>query len=283
MGDLIWAAGDARCRGFLIGGTAGRTTLFGEGLQHQDGHSHLFASAYPTVRPYEPSFAYEIPAIVLDGMRRMYQEGETAMYYITIQNENHEMPSMPEGASVEDICRGLYHYASRDAGEDAPRVQLFGSGTIMFEVLRAQEILAEQYEVASDVWSATSYCKLRRDALEAERWSRLHPDESPRQSYLEETLADVEGPFMAASDWVRGVPEQIDRWVPGGLTALGTDGFGRSDAASDLRRFFEVDAESIVLTALHRLALEDRFDREALSQAIEDLNIDPDKPVPWKS
>lgn len=219
VGDLIWAAGDSRCRGFLIGGTAGRTTLTGEGLQHQDGHSHLFASTYPTVRPYEPSFAYEVAVIVLDGIRRMYHDGEIAMYYITIQNENQPMPSMPEGIKAEDICRGLYRYASRDAGEESPRVQLLGSGSIMFEVLRAQEILAEQYDVASDVWSATSYCSLRRDALEAERWSRLHPGKSPRRSYLEETLGDVEGPFIAASDWVRAVPEQIDRWIPGGLTA----------------------------------------------------------------
>ncbi|HEX3871177.1 MAG TPA: pyruvate dehydrogenase (acetyl-transferring), homodimeric type, partial [Pirellulales bacterium] len=223
IGDLIWAAMDMRCKGFLLGGTAGRTTLNGEGLQHQDGHSHLIATAFPSIRTYDPAYAYETAVIVMHGMREMYEEGLEAMYYVTLHNENYRMPAMPEGCD-EGIVRGMYRVGTVDAGSKSARVQLFGSGAILREALRAQEILASKFQVSSDAWSVTSYKELRRDAQAAERWNMLHPAEKPRKSYLETVLEGVEGPFIASSDNVRLVAEQIDPWVPGGLFALGTDG-----------------------------------------------------------
>jgi pyruvate dehydrogenase E1 component len=284
IGDLIWAAADMRCKGFLMGGTAGRTTLAGEGLQHQDGQSHLFASAYPTVRCYDPAYAYEIAILLHDGMRRMYQDREACMYYITIENENYVMPAIPDGEHVRDgIVKGMYRFRSTDVGSQKPRVQLLGSGAILNEALRAQDILAEKYDVSSDVWSVTSYKQLRRDAMDAERWNLLHPLEKPRRSYLETTLDGVSGPFIAASDYVKLVAEQIAPWVPGGLYTLGTDGFGRSEARKPLRRFFEVDAECITVAALQQLAKQGIRTTEQVAAAIKDLDIDPEKPNPIAS
>ncbi|MBI1902854.1 MAG: pyruvate dehydrogenase (acetyl-transferring), homodimeric type [Planctomycetia bacterium] len=282
IGDLIWAACDSRARGFLLGATAGRTTLNGEGLQHQDGHSLLFASAYPTVRPYDPAYAYETTVIILDGLKRMYQDGEDAIYYITLENDPYPHPPMPSGAE-EGIVRGMYKLKSAEAGASAPRVQLLGSGAILRSVLRAQEILAEKYGVSSDVWSVTSYTQLRRDALACRRWNMLHSDQPPRRSYLETIVDGAAGPFVAASDYVRQVPEQIAPFVPGGVFALGTDGFGRSDLRPALRRFFEVDAESVAVAALHRLSQLGKFDAARVAAAVCELGIDPGKPNPMTS
>ncbi len=282
IGDLIWAAADMRVKGFLIGGTAGRTTLNGEGLQHQDGHSHLIASTIPTLRCYDPAYAYELAVIVQDGIRRMYQEREDTFYYITVHNENYAMPPMPQG--IEDgILRGMYRCRAGEAKKGRPRAQIFGSGAILREALRAQEILAEKFDVAADVWSVTSYKELRREALEAERWNLLHPDAPPREPYVKTLLQNEPGPFIAASDFVRNVPEQIDRWVPGGVYVLGTDGFGRSDSRSALRRFFEVDAECIAIATLHQLAARNEFPRTKLKGAVAALGIDPEKVSPLRS
>jgi len=281
IGDLIWAAGDMRARGFMFGGTAGRTTLNGEGLQHQDGNSHLFAIAYPTVRAYDPAFVYESTVIILDGMKQMFEFGEDAIYYITIHNENYEMPKMPEGVE-EGIIRGMYKLSTVNAPaiKDKLYVQLFGSGAILRSVQQAQRLLAEKFGVGSTVWSVTSYKELRLSAQACRRWNMLHPNQRPRVSYIEQQLKGVEGPFIAASDNVRAVAEQIDPWVPGGLCALGTDGFGRSETRANLRRHFEVDAQSIAIAALYRLAEQGKFDRARLAAAIEDLGINPEKPDP---
>jgi pyruvate dehydrogenase E1 component len=279
IGDLIWAACDQRVRGFMLGATAGRTSLAGEGLQHQDGQSHLFALAYPSVKAYDPAFAYETTVIVMDGLKRMYQEQEDWIYYITLTNDNYQMPAMPKGVE-EGIVRGIYKFSSRDSGESKLHVQLFGSGAILNEVIRAEKILAEKYSVASTVWSVTSYKELWRDAQACEHWNMLHPAEPPRTSYLEQTLAGLAGPFIAASDNVRGVPQMVDPWIPGGLYVLGTDGFGRSEDRAPLRRHFEVDAESIVIATLYRLAQVGRMDRQVVAQAIQDLGLDPEKPNP---
>jgi pyruvate dehydrogenase E1 component len=276
IGDLVWAAADARAKGFMLGGTAGRTTLNGEGLQHEDGHSHLFSMAYPTVRSYDPCYAYETAVIVMEGMRRMYEEGDNVIYYMTLYNENYKMPAMPAGVE-EGIVRGIYKLAKVDAGAKAPLVHLFGSGTILREALRAQQILAERYKVSSQAWSVTSYTELRRDAQACDRWNMLHPGERPMQSYLEQILAGEQGPFIASSDYIRAISEQISPWVPGGLTALGTDGLGRSETREHLRRHFEVDAECITLAALRQLAKRKQFDEKQLPQAIKDLGIDPHK------
>jgi pyruvate dehydrogenase E1 component len=276
IGDFIWAAADARAKGFLLGGTAGRTTLNGEGLQHQDGHSLLFSMAFPTVRSYDPTYSYEIAIIVIDGLRRMYQEGEDAMYYITLENENYPMPAMPPGVE-EGVIKGMYKLSTVDAGPNSPKVQLLGSGAILREALRAQKILAEKYNVSSSAWSVTSYRELRREAQACERWNLLHPTEKPRTSYLEDLLVNEKGPFIASSDYVRAVSEQISPWVPGGLYALGTDGLGRSDLRPRLRRHFEVDAEMIVITSLRQLAREGKFTLEQVAQAIKDLGIDTEK------
>ena len=278
IGDLMWLAGDIRAKGFLCGATYGRTTLNGEGLQHQDGHSVLAASTIPTLYTYDAAFGYEVATIVADGLRRMYGEGEEVFYYLTLYNEKYPMPAMPEGVT-EGILKGLYKF--RAAPERTPlRAQIFGSGPIINEALKAQTILAEKYGVSADVWSATNYKWLRNDALNTQRWNLLHPLETPRQSYVETILAGETGPFLAVSDNMKIVPDQIAPWVPGGLTTLGTDGFGRSDTRAHLRRFFEVDAEMITLATLHALVRKGSLDRSVVAQAMRDMKIDPEKSHP---
>ena len=279
IGDLIWAAGDMRCRGFLMGGTAGRTTLAGEGLQHQDGNSHLTAMAFPNLQAYDPCYAYEMAVIVLDGMRRMYYEEEDVFYYITLMNETYQMPILPLG-TTEGICRGMYRLSQRDLGPGKPKVQLFGSGAILRESLRAQDILQEHFGVSSDVYSVTSYKALYQDARAAQRWNRLHPDETPRVPYVRQVLEGQAGPIVAASDYVSAVALSLAPWLPPEYTVLGTDGFGRSEARGELRRFFEVDAENIVLAALGALVGREEFPRSQVAAAIKKLGLDPDKPNP---
>ena len=278
IGDLIWLAADIRAKGFLLGATAGRTTLNGEGLQHQDGHSQLLASTIPTLMAYDPAFAYEIAVIIADGMRRMYSEGEDIFYYLTLYNENYPMPPMPSGAE-EGILKGLYKFKSGPNGKKH-KAQIFGSGPLLIEALRAQEILASDYDVSADVWSATSYKLLRTDALRARRWNLLHPTAAPKKSYLETLLEKEDGVFVAVSDYMKIVPEQIAPWVPGGLMTLGTDGFGRSDTRENLRRFFEVDAEMTVIASLYALAQKGKLAGGLVAKAIKDLNVDPEKAFP---
>ncbi|MBD3267485.1 pyruvate dehydrogenase (acetyl-transferring), homodimeric type [bacterium] len=274
VGDLIWLAGDAQAKGFLFGATAGRTTLSGEGLQHQDGHSHLMASSVPNLMAYDPAFAYEIAVLVQDGIRRMYQNNENIFYYITLYNENYPQPKMPHG--VEDgIKRGLYKFKKAFKGKK--KAHIFGSGPMMNEALHAQEILGERFDVAADVWSATSYKLLRTDALKTQRWNMLHPEAKPRRSYLETILGNEEGVFIAVSDNMKLVPDQIAPWVPGGLLSLGTDGFGRSDTRPNLRRFFEIDAEMVVLAVLYQLARQGKIEKKEMSRAIDELGIDSEK------
>ena len=276
VGDLIWAAADMRAKGFLIGGTAGRTTLNGEGLQHQDGHSLLNAIAFPTVRAYDPAFAYETTVIVMDGLKRLYQDGETAIYYIMVENENYEMPAIPPGVE-EGIIQGIYKFQSKDVPNARARVQLFGSGAILRMALLAQELLADRYQIASDVWSVTSYTQLRRDCQSCERWNMLHPDQPAKTSYLEKVLSGVKGPFIAASDYVRALPEQLLRYIPGDYFVLGTDGMGRSETRETLRRHFEVDAESITIATLYRLSKAGVVSTAELNQALNDLGYNRDK------
>ncbi|MCC6126950.1 MAG: pyruvate dehydrogenase (acetyl-transferring), homodimeric type [Pirellulales bacterium] len=277
IGDLLWAAGDMRCRGFVMGGTAGRTTLAGEGLQHQDGNSHLFALAYPNIRAYDPCYAYEMSVIVLDGLRRMYYESQDLFYYITLMNENYEMPILPIG-STEGICRGIYKLSERDLGRKKPKINLFGSGAILRESLRAQDLLEKHFGVSSDVYSVTSYKSLYDDGRDVERWNRLHPAETPRKAYVEQVLEGESSPVVAASDYVTAVPLSIAPWVGSRYRVLGTDGFGRSEARAELRRFFEVDAENIALAALCELAHLGKYPQEKMPAAIETLGLDPDKP-----
>jgi pyruvate dehydrogenase E1 component len=281
IGDLVWAAADMRTRGFLVGGTAGRTTLAGEGLQHQDGHSHVLALTVPNCLAYDPAFAYEIAIIIQDGIRRMYGDGESVFYYITVTNEPLPMPEMPQGEGVrEGILNGMYRFRPTQKQDAKVRAQLFGSGTIMFEVLKAQKILEEKYNVGADVWSVTSYKQLYRDANDVERWNLLHPGQSPRIPYVTRLLKDHPGPYIAASDYMKVLPESISQWVPGRLIALGTDGFGRSENRASLRDFFEVDAKHIVLATLNALARDNKVPVETVQQAVKDLGINPDKPNP---
>ncbi|MGH7817031.1 MAG: transketolase-like TK C-terminal-containing protein, partial [Candidatus Binatia bacterium] len=279
IGDLIWAAADSKAKGFLLGATAGRTTLNGEGLQHQDGHSHLLASTIPTLLTYDAAFGYEIAVIIKDGLRRMYAEGEEYFYYLTLYNESYPMPAMPAGAE-DGILKGLYKVRPATKGKKY-QAHIFGSGPILREALRAQEILAEQFDVGADVWSATSYKLLRGGALKAKRWNMLHPSAAPKQSYLESVLEHEEGVFVAVSDYMKMVADQIAPWVPGGLTTLGTDGFGRSDTRANLRRFFEVDAESTAIATLYALHQKEAFPAQVVDEAIKKLGIDPDKPFPF--
>ncbi|WP_405233650.1 pyruvate dehydrogenase (acetyl-transferring), homodimeric type [Lentisalinibacter salinarum] len=277
IGDFIWAGGDMQSRGFLMGGTAGRTTLAGEGLQHQDGHSLVLSSTVPNCLSYDPTYAYELAVIIQDGLRRMLHEQENVFYYITCMNENYVHPPMPKG--VEDgILKGLY--LLKIGGRGKVRVQLMGAGTILREVIAAAELLEEDYSIPADIWSATSFNQLRRDCLEVERWNQLHPAEEPRRSYLDQCLADKDGPFIAATDYMKIVPDQIQRWVPGQYVTLGTDGYGRSDRRSALRQHFEVDRRYIAVTALKALADEGALDMETVSDAIRRYDIDPDKPDP---
>lgn len=279
VADLIWAAGDMRCRGFLLGGTAGRTTLNGEGLQHQDGHSHILTSTVPNLLSYDPAFAFEIAAIVRDGIRRMYQEGESILYYLTLGNENYPQPPEPEH-DHEGVLKGLYKYKHSELKNDKLRVNLFGSGSILNCVLEAQTMLAEKYGVAANVWSATSYKELRFDALRCERWNLLHPAEQPRVPYIRQCLIDGVDVTVAASDYMKAWPDMIRPWVTGKMITLGTDGFGRSDSRVALRDFFEVDARYITLAALTGLAEHGRLDKAVVIQAIQDLEINPEKAEP---
>ena len=280
IGDLIWAAADCRAKGFMLGGTAGRTTLNGEGLQHQDGHSLLNAIAFPTVKAYDPAYAYEVAIIVLDGLKRMYEDGENGIWYITLENENYAMPPMPEG-NEEGIIRGMYKFNSQPVENAKGHVQLFGSGAIMRSVLEAQQTLAQKYGVGSDVWSVTSYNELARDAQSAQRWNMLNPAESPRVSYVERALEGQQGPFIAASDYVQALPEQIRPFVPGDFFVLGTDGMGRSETRENLRRHFEVDAECITLAALYRLGKSGTIPMDNVAKAVGELQIDPEKVDPY--
>ncbi|MGA2273514.1 MAG: pyruvate dehydrogenase (acetyl-transferring), homodimeric type [Bryobacteraceae bacterium] len=281
VGDLVWAFGDARGKGFLCGGTAGRTTLAGEGLQHQDGHSLVLASTVPTCAAYDPAYAYEIAIIVQDGIRRMYQSQEDRFYYLTLYNENYPMPAMPEGLNPAGVLKGIYRLQAAPDGK--AMVQLFGSGPILNEAVRAQEILDRQYGVAADVWSVTSYNELRRDALAAERWNRLHPDQALRVPYIVEALQGAEGPIVAATDYMKVVADQVAPWLPGRMETLGTDGFGRSDNREHLRRHFEVNAESIAAAALSRLARDGRFDMEKAKAAFGELGVDTEKMDPSRA
>ncbi len=285
VGDMIWAFADSRGKGFLMGGTAGRTTMLGEGLQHQDGHSHLLASTVPTCRSYDPAYVYELAVILEDGIRRMYGDGEDCFYYITMYNEDYPMPAMPEGEQVrEGIVRGMYRYRAAATGNGEKSgskkkaggqvAQLLGSGPILNEVLRAQEMLAERYGVVADVWSVTSWNELRRDALEAERWNRLHPAEPERRPYLLTALGEAKGPVVAASDYMKTLPDQLAPWLGGRLLTLGTDGFGRSDNREHLRRHFEVNAESIAAATLSKLAREGAFDKARAQAAFAELGVE---------
>jgi pyruvate dehydrogenase E1 component len=282
VGDLVWAFGDSRGRGFLMGATAGRTTLNGEGLQHEDGHSHVLFSTVPNCITYDPAYAYELAVIIQDGLRRMYAEDEDVFYYITICNENYAQPPMPGGEGViEGILKGIYRVSASANGP--ARVQLWGSGTILNEALRAQKLLWERFQVPADVWSVTSYNRLRAEALEVERWNRLHPAATPRKPYLQQVMEATEGPIVAASDYMKVLADQLAPWLAGRLVSLGTDGFGRSDSRPYLRRFFEVDAESIAAAALERLARWGEIAPETAQKAIVELGIDPEKPYAVKS
>ncbi|HEV8653625.1 MAG TPA: pyruvate dehydrogenase (acetyl-transferring), homodimeric type [Actinomycetes bacterium] len=275
-GDEIWSAADQRCRGFLIGATAGRTTLNGEGLQHQDGHSLLIATTNPACVAYDPSFAFEIPVIVEDALRRMYgDKPEDVFYYLTVYNEPFVQPPMPEGLDEDLILQGLYRYAPAD-GEHASRAHVAASGSAMPLALKAQELLASEFDVAADVWSAPGWQRLRSEALACEQWSRLHPTEEPRVPLVTRTFEDEEGPIVAVTDWMKAVPDQISRWVPGPYAILGTDGFGRSDTRPALRRHFRIDPENIAVAVLYELALSGRVERETVAKAIKRFEIDPE-------
>jgi pyruvate dehydrogenase E1 component len=277
---MIWAFADSRGKGFLMGGTAGRTTMLGEGLQHQDGHSVVLASTVPTCATYDPAYVYELATILQDGLRRMYQDGEDLFYYITMYNEDYGMPEMPQGAR-EGILRGIYRV--RPAANGKAVAQLFGSGPILNEAIRAQGILADKYGVATDVWSVTSYNELRRDALAVERWNRLHPAQPAKQPYVLSALGEAQGPIIAASDYMKVVPDQLAPWLPDRLVSLGTDGFGRSDNREYLRRHFEVNAEFIVATTLSRLARDGKFDAQHAEQAFAELGIDTERRDPARA
>jgi pyruvate dehydrogenase E1 component len=279
VGDLIWAGSDQRMRGFLLGATSGRTTLNGEGLQHEDGNSHTYAMPYPTCQAYDPAFAYELAVIIEDGIKRMYGDQETIFYYLTLMNEQYGHPPMPDGVR-DGILKGLYLAKPTSKPEAKLRAQLFGSGTILIEALKAQKMLEEQYNVGADVWSVTSYLNLYRDGHACERWNRLHPADKPRVPFVTQALAKAPGVLVAASDYVKGLPDSIDRWLPRRIHSLGTDGFGRSDTRAALREFFEVDARFITLAALHGLMQENRIGPEVVQQAIKDLGIDAEKRDP---
>ncbi len=282
VGDLIWAAGDSRARGFLLGGTAGRTTLNGEGLQHEDGHSHLSAATIPNCVSYDPTFAYELAVIIQDGMRRMHQEQEDVFYYLTVMNENYAHPAMPQGVEA-GILRGMYLFRGQkteDRGQKKPTVQLLGSGTILREVIAAAELLEKDFGVAVDIWSVTSFNELRREGLDCERWNMLHPESPRRVSYVEQNLAAQPGPVIAATDYIKSYADQIRPYIAGRYKVLGTDGFGRSDTRKKLRHFFEVDRYYVAVAALKALADEGTIDAKQVSKAIRLYKINPDKPNP---
>ncbi|MBV8296369.1 MAG: pyruvate dehydrogenase (acetyl-transferring), homodimeric type, partial [Acidimicrobiia bacterium] len=286
VGDLIWAFGDIRGRGFLLGATAGRTTLTGEGLQHADGHSQVLASTVPNVQAYDPAFAYEVAEIVKAGLRRMYgDDPEDVFYYLTLYNEPYQQPPMPESATAdsaataEGIVRGAYKFADAPEGKRSRATILF-SGSAQGAARQAQQLLAEHHDVGAELWSVTSYKALREDALSAERWNRLHPTEQPKTPYVTEVLANAEGPFVAVTDFMKTVPDQVARWVPGTFIPLGTDGFGRSDTRAALRRHFETDAPNVVVAVLQALAQSGEGKQEAVADAIARYELDPEAPDP---
>ena len=281
VGDLIWAAADSRTRGFLLGGTAGRTTLAGEGLQHQDGNSHVFSLCYPNVVSYDPAYAFELAVIIQDGIRRMYKEQEHIFYYITVMNEQYEMPAMPDGAR-DGIVKGMYRFRAAENGKARFKANLLGSGAILNEVLAAQKML-EKYDVAADVWSVTSYQELYRDGHACDRWNMLHPGETPRVPYVTQCFKDAPGVFVAASDYLKVLPDSIDQWMPRRMRSLGTDGFGRSEDRKSLRQHFEVDARFVTLATLAELAEAGQLDRKVVAQALKDLDVSPDKREPARS
>ncbi|MGH8010948.1 MAG: transketolase-like TK C-terminal-containing protein, partial [Candidatus Binataceae bacterium] len=280
VGDLAWAAGDSRCRGFLLGGTSGRTTLNGEGLQHADGHSHILASTIPNCISYDPTFSYEVAVIIHDGLRRMLKEQEDVFFYITLTNENYAHPPMPEGVS-EKILQGMYLFQSTADGK-GPHVQLMGSGAILREVIAAAELLKNDFGVSSDVWSVPSFTELRRDGLEVDRWNMLHPTAKQRQSYVESCLANRPGPVIASTDYIKAFADQIRPYVPRRYRVLGTDGFGRSDYRARLRNFFEIDRHYVTIAALKSLAEEKQIPASTVDAAINKYEIDPEKPSPVK-
>jgi pyruvate dehydrogenase E1 component len=301
IGDLIWAAADSRSRGFLLGATAGRTTLSGEGLQHEDGSSHLLFSTVPNCVAYDPAFGYELTVILQDGMRRMLEEQEDVFYYVTVMNENYAHPAIPQGAR-EGIIKGMYRLEARGERREAAEApgtsshsahptasslsplascQLLGSGTILREVIAAADLLQQDWNVAADVWSVTSFTELRREGIEIDRWNRLHPDEAPRQTWVERCLAPTQGPVVAATDYMRTVGDMIRNWVPRRYMVLGTDGFGRSDTRAALRSFFEVDRHHVTVAALKALADEGTLDRGVVKQALQRYAIDTASANPW--
>jgi pyruvate dehydrogenase E1 component len=280
VGDLAWAAGDMRARGFLLGGTAGRTTLNGEGLQHEDGHSHVLASTIPNCLAYDPTYAYELAVIIQDGLRRMCAEQEDIFYYITVMNENYAHPAMPEGAE-QGILKGMYLLSEGRAKKGEPRVQLLGSGTILREVIAGAELLAQDFGVVADIWSVTSFNQLRRDGLDAQRWNLLHPEQEPRLSHVEQCLRDHPGPVVAATDYMKIYAEQVRAFLPThNYITLGTDGFGRSDTRRQLRRFFEVDRHYVAVAALKALADAEAVPQSKVTEAIGKYGIRADKPNP---
>jgi pyruvate dehydrogenase E1 component len=278
VGDLVWAAGDSRTRGFLLGGTSGRTTLNGEGLQHEDGHSHVLFSVVPNCRAYDPAFAYEVAVIVREGLRRMCAEQEDVFYYLTLLNENYHHPAMPDG-SEEGILRGM-HRIREAGGAKRPQVRLLGSGAILREVLEAATLLDADFGVAAEVWSVTSFTELRREGVECDRWNLLHPEDGPRRPYVSDCLGDSEAPVVAATDYIRTLPDGIRQWVPGPYRVLGTDGFGRSDFRRSLRRFFEVDRHHVALAALRELADAGVVAPAVVTDALRRFEIDPESPMP---
>ena len=281
VGDLAWAAGDMRARGFLLGGTAGRTTLNGEGLQHEDGHSHVLASAIPNCVSYDPTFAYELAVIIQDGLRRMYQEQEDVYYYVTVMNENYAHPAMPEGVE-KGILRGMYLLSEGKTKKNQLKVQLLGSGTILREVIAGAALLEKDFGISADIWSVTSFNELRRDGIETARWNLLHPEAEPRLSYVGQCLKDRAGPVIAASDYMKVFADQIRGFLPqpAHYSVLGTDGFGRSDTRRALRRFFEVDRHYVAVAALKALADQEALPRKKVTEAIQKYGVDPEKPNP---
>lgn len=280
VGDLIWLAGDARAKGFLVGGTAGRTTLAGEGLQHQDGHSHLLAYKLPTLHAYDPAFAFELAVIVREGLKRMYENGEEIIYYLTVMNEPYAQPPMPKGVDEEGILKGLYKYKKSKMKDARAKAHLLGSGSILNEALKAQELLESEYDVSADVWSATSYKELYLDAVDTERWNMFNHDQKHRVPYVQRILGKEDGVFVSASDYLKMLPSAIARWVPGPYTILGTDGYGRSESRESLRDFFEVDHRYIALAALHTLAHQGKIKNEVVPKAMKKMDIDPRKANP---
>ena len=282
IGDLAWAAGDMRARGFLLGGTAGRTTLNGEGLQHEDGHSHLLAATIPNCVSYDPTFSYEVAVIIQDGLRRMMKDQEDVYYYITLMNENYPHPAMPAGAE-DGIRRGMYLWRESTAKKTGTKVQLLGSGTILREVIAAADLLEQDFGVAADIWSCPSFNELRRDGMAAERWNLLHPEQAPRKSYVEQCLAGRKGPVIASTDYMRAFAEQIRPYIPTRFVCLGTDGFGRSDYRKALRRFFEVDRHYVAVAALKALADDGALPIQKVTDAIAKYGIDVERAPPWKT